>query len=222
MKQEPGKKVFFLFYGLFLAAGLYINLAYTQTRLFFWVNVHYSAFMDQFMELYTNVGDGVFCVALALIFLLFIGIRPGLAMLASFVLSGITVQILKRYFFTDHLRPWASFAHNDAIHLVKNFTPFTNNSFPSGHETTAFCMATLLVLIFPKIKPVTAVVLFVLTLLVAYSRIYLSQHYFLDVYVGSIVGALSSLLIYYYFYKRKYHRKRQFPWLDKPLLKVKR
>ena len=220
MKQEAGRRAFIVLYLIFLAAGLYLNIAYTQKELFFWVNTHYTKFLDIFMELYTNAGNGVFCILLSVIILLFIKIRPGLAMLASFSLSGIIVQVLKLFIFTDHQRPWAAFVATNPVHLVNNFTPFTNNSFPSGHEATAFCMATLLVLIIPRINPFISVLLFLLALLVAYSRIYLSQHYFIDVYVGSIVGALSSALIYYYFYKRKYKSKRRFPWLDRPLLRI--
>jgi membrane-associated phospholipid phosphatase len=42
-----------------------------------------------------------------------------------------------------------------------------------------------------------------LALTAAWSRIYLAQHFFIDVYVGSIIGTCSSLLLYMVFEQRK-------------------
>jgi membrane-associated phospholipid phosphatase len=36
---------------------------------------------------------------------------------------------------------------------------------------------------------------FILALLVGYSRIYLGHHFFKDVYVGSIIGFITSLIV---------------------------
>jgi len=220
MKQETGSRIFFILYFIFLALGLFLNITCTQKEIFFWVNTHYTKFLDDFMELYTNAGDGIFCLVLAVLFILFVKIRHGLALAGTYALSGIVVQVLKRFIFTEHQRPWAAYVTTEPVHLVNNFTPFTNNSFPSGHEATAFCMATLFIFIWPKMSPWIQTLLFILALLVAYSRIYLSQHYFIDIYAGSIVGVLSSMLIYYYFYKRKYNSAGRFAWLDRPLLRI--
>ena len=46
------------------------------------------------------------------------------------------------------------------------------------------------------------------------SRIYLWQHYFIDTYIGSLIGTISAMLIYAYFYREKMTNRR---WLDKPL-----
>ena len=42
-----------------------------------------------------------------------------------------------------------------------------------------------------------------LGLVAAWSRIYLAQHFFIDVYVGSIIGTTTSLLLYVIFEQKK-------------------
>jgi len=41
---------------------------------------------------------------------------------------------------------------------------------------------------------------FILALFAAYIRVYLSQHWLIDIYVGSIIGVSFSLLFYVFFY----------------------
>lgn len=209
--------IFFGGYILFLLFGLYLNLQYTQKQLFFFVNRHHTTFLDYFMRAWTNVGDGV--TAIVLFFLLgFLKVRYAIVGLLSYAISGLLAQVMKRYVFPDSPRPWREWAA-DNLYMIKGFTPYSNNSFPSGHTTTAFCMATLLTLFFKDKK--LGWLWLLLALLVAYSRIYLAQHHFRDVYWGSILGTLSSIAIYYYFYLPKHKFNRQPTWFDRPLHKIK-
>jgi membrane-associated phospholipid phosphatase len=209
--------LFFIGYFLFLLIGAYLNLHYTQKQLFFFVNRHYNVFWDYFMEYYTYAGDGVFCVIVCIL-LGFIRIRYAIMGLLGYAIEGIFVQILKLEFYDDRQRPWREWT-NDHMHLIKNFVPYVNNSFPSGHTATAFLLATLLVLIFAKLR--LGWLWFSLAITVAYARIYLAQHHFVDVYWGSIVGFVSAIIIYAYFYSPKRKFNRQQTWLDRPLLKLK-
>ena len=209
---------FLLPYGLLLLAGTYINVAFTQKEIFFWVNSLHTPFQDTFCRYYTYVGDGLFCVVVSVL----LALRKrldGLAMLLSYALSGISVQIMKQLVFTHYQRPWKIWAGTGEIYLVPGFKPYQNNSFPSGHTTTAFCMFLMLTIISRK-KNIGPVFLF-LALLVAYSRIYLSQHLFMDVYAGSMLGVLFTIGIYYYFYIRNQPLNRPGNWLNKPLFNIK-
>jgi len=214
--------IFFWFYLVFLLVGLVINFMFSQKQIFFWVNTRYSHTLDSIMPYCTDIGNGFFCVAIAILALFIINIRLGLAIFASYALEGIAVQVLKQAIFTGRPRPWAQYADNHAVHLVPDFIPYSNNSFPSGHTATAFCMAALFVLLYPKMNRIWQVLIFIISASVAYSRIYLSQHYFVDIYVGSIVGVLSSMLVYYYFYRYKYNSNRRYPWLDRTLVTKKK
>ena len=67
-------------------------------------------------------------------------------------------------------------------------------SFPSGHTTGAFALATLLTLRYPK--PEVYIPAFAWAGLVGYGRIYFGLHYPSDVLAGALIGAGSSYLIY--------------------------
>ncbi len=69
-------------------------------------------------------------------------------------------------------------------------------SFPSGHTTGAFALATLLTLQYPK--PEVYVPAFVWAGLVGYGRVYLGLHYPSDVVAGALIGAGSAYLVYKY------------------------
>ncbi|MBS1563115.1 MAG: phosphatase PAP2 family protein, partial [Bacteroidetes bacterium] len=68
------------------------------------------------------------------------------------------------------------------------------NSFPSGHTTSAFALATILAL--HATKKGWGVFFLLLAVGVAYSRIYLGQHFLPDVTMGAILGTVSGLLVY--------------------------
>ena len=67
-------------------------------------------------------------------------------------------------------------------------------SFPSGHTTGAFALATLLTLRYPK--PEVYIPAFVWAGLIGYGRIYFGLHYPSDVLAGALIGAASSYLVY--------------------------
>ncbi len=76
--------------------------------------------------------------------------------------------------------------------LGKSFCP-TSYSFPSGHSTIIFSAITAIFLKFKKKKFLT---LYLLALLVAYSRIALNVHTFHDIIGGALVGIACSFIIY--------------------------
>ncbi|MGA7160703.1 MAG: phosphatase PAP2 family protein [Bacteroidota bacterium] len=67
-------------------------------------------------------------------------------------------------------------------------------SFPSGHSTGVFALATLLTLRYPK--PEVYIPAFAWAGLVGYGRVYFGLHYPSDVLAGALIGAGSAYLVY--------------------------
>ena len=83
---------------------------------------------------------------------------------------------------------------NNVLHKVEGVELLKGNSFPSGHTTSIFSICCLLTLLFSKNK--LGPIFIIIASFTAYSRVYLSQHFFEDVFVGSIVGCVGTLVIY--------------------------
>ena len=82
------------------------------------------------------------------------------------------------------------------VFRYKNDLTFTDPySFPSGHTSTAFSLATSLTLRYPD-KAVLITGLYLYACSVSLGRIYLGVHYPTDVLGGMIIGSGSAILIY--------------------------
>ena len=117
--------------------------------------------------------------------------------IAGYILSGVPVQILKSY--TDAPRPALFLKGINYDHFVDGVTLHNYNSFPSGHTASAFALAVILA-IYLKNKRVGLLLLF-LAAMVGYSRIYLSQHFMEDVFIGSLIGVLTGVAAYFFLEK---------------------
>ena len=104
------------------------------------------------------------------------------------------VLFLKRVAFPDMQRPVAQM-DNSLLHFVEGVDVQTLYSFPSGHTATAFAMAITLSLLIKHRG--LSVLLITLAVLVGYSRIYLLQHFLIDVTAGAFVGIITSFTVYY-------------------------
>ena len=80
------------------------------------------------------------------------------------------------------------------LHYVDGLYINILNSFPSGHATQAFALFTFAALITPFKKYQLLILL--VAILVAVSRIYLLQHFFQDVLAGSFIGISVSTFIF--------------------------
>ena len=141
----------------------------------------------------------------ALLILLIFILKPkwiGIALISSYALEGVIVQVLKQYVFTNHLRPWKELLNaNINIHVIEGLSPFSNNSFPSGHTTAIVTFTFLLALIHPQ-KKYLSLVLALCAILISFSRIYLAQHWPEDVLFGITIGLTCASLNWYVFMKK--------------------
>jgi membrane-associated phospholipid phosphatase len=172
---------------------------------FLLLNTFHNKFLDQLFLSITFFGDGILAILVCLILFLFKKKHESLFLLISFVLSSILAQVLKNSF--HRLRP-VNFFHDYSYHkLIEGFTNSVYCSFPSGHTTTIFTLATMVVF-FTK-KRSYHILALTLAILVGYSRIYLGQHFLEDVIFGAIIGTSISLLIGSFFLKVNIKEERR-------------
>lgn len=106
-----------------------------------------------------------------------------------FAISTLLTQIPKQVFFPNITRPIASGIDPNQIHTVKGVAMHQLNSFPSGHTATAFTIFLLTVFLFKNNKLVLIGLIY--AMLCGYSRIYLGQHFPMDVGGGIIVAIIT-------------------------------
>ena len=191
----------FLFpYFLFLvAAGAVLLLSPNLKELHLQINRVHSVFFDTFFKYFTHLGDGYTVGVLALLILLFVELRSGVFIAVASIIDSFLIQFLKRSVFPDHFRPVHYFSGNEQWHTIAGVEQHSNFSFPSGHTAAAFCLYFSLALVVNRRW--ASLSFFVIALLVGLSRVYLSQHFLEDIYVGSIIGILVVMLCYPLFYR---------------------
>ncbi len=202
-------RYFFILYAFFLIFGLIIQCQHSQADIFLFVNLHSYTFGDYFFPHWTSLGDGLFSVFIILFLLLFRNYKDALDSAIVFIVSSFIAQYIKNYIFPLNPRPQPFFLKlHENIHIIKGVEIHQYNSFPSGHSTSAFAVFCFLGLIWEKKQ--WGWLLFTIALSVAYSRMYLAQHFFIDIYAGSIIGVVCALFFYWIFENvkpRKWHEK---------------
>jgi membrane-associated phospholipid phosphatase len=177
-----------------LTASGFSLAVFSAKDIFFRLNTIHTLYLDTFFQNYTLLGDGVFSIAIFLILLL--AERTALAMqvITGYLFSGIISQALKRLIHAP--RPHAIIPNAEYPYFIDGITHAGMTSFPSGHTTSVFALATLLALNTHD-KRISLIYL-ITAIITGYSRIYLGQHFLADVVAGALIGVLSALLVYWY------------------------
>lgn len=174
---------------------------------FLFLNKDLGHWADFYFKYWTNLGDGIIWIPVVLLVYFFR--RKKLALLiAVFLISTVFTQLFKYYIFPAEPRPVKAISDISLIHTVTGVEMHTIYSFPSGHTATAFCLFLMAALLISG--PGVLYVGFAYAALVGYSRIYLGQHFPLDVGGGMLIAILSvylSQLIQIKWDKRSLHKK---------------
>ena len=175
-------------------------------------NSYYSTFFDFVFYILTHSVEFWGCLFIYILVALFKSYKYALIGLLTYASSGLVTQILKRNVFSEFKRPTVNI---DNLRLIPEYFYYdqaSNFSFPSGHTTVAFSLFLFLTLIVKNRR--WGILFGILACLVAYSRVYLSQHYFIDIFAGSIIGTIVTLLSFYGFNKINFGK-----WGEKRILK---
>lgn len=190
---------FGILYTIFLIVGGIILITTNKRDFFYLMNGYYSSISDELFAWITWLGHGsVFIIAIIITgFKKYSNIMLGLF---CFLLSSGLAQFLKKVVFSGTLRPSKYFENDAGLHFVEGVKLHSYHSFPSGHAASAFSLAVFLTLISRNAR--WGLLWGLLALITAYSRVYLSQHFFEDIYVGSMVGVFSSVIIFILFERK--------------------
>ena len=133
--------------------------------------------------------------------LLFYKYRATLMIMVSGTFAAIVTHLFKWLY--NEPRPKTFFAENfpdTVLPMVNGVQIYVWQSFPSGHSTAAFSFFLCLALMTKNKLLQFACCL--TAILVAYSRIYLQQHFALDVFAGAVIGGLSATLCYIFIFNK--------------------
>lgn len=119
----------------------------------------------------------------------------------SAALGALAVQLLKHIAFPAVARPSMFLHAMPGLPLVEGVELHSYLSFPSGHSTSAFALCLALSVVAGR--PRVAAGLALAAWLMAYSRVYLSQHFTEDILAGAMLGSLASAVVYLFLYKGK-------------------
>ena len=205
MKQLIRNNAVFIALSLILLGVLGLALLYIpKGELHLLLNEYHTPARDIFYRYYTHVAEWfpyVICVAL----LLFGRIGDGVFASAAMLLSALFTQVVKHIVVAPRPLTWFGEHMPDVqLPLVEGVDVHAIYSFPSGHTTSFFALAFVLSIVATKrlsrfslaLSSTLQAILVVLAALGGYSRIYLCQHFALDVFAGALVGTLITPLCY--------------------------
>ena len=165
----------------------------------------HTRFLDVVIPTFTNLVDWLpYLVVLLLLFY-----RAGWAtfLASNLLLSTLIVQPIKHILCAPRPLTWfAENMPNISLPLVEGVRMNYWLSFPSGHTTTFFVLFfSLSIILYAeniKGKNILSFLCFLCASFGAYTRIYLSQHFALDIFAGILIAVCSTLVLYFFLVKR--------------------
>ena len=161
--------------------------------------------LDTIVPIITNLVDWLPYVVVVLLLFYRAGWATFLA--SNLLLSTVIVQPIKHIVHAP--RPLTWFAENMpdvTLPLVEGVRINHWLSFPSGHTTTFFVLFYSLSIILCAENVTGKMILSFLCFLCAsfgaYTRIYLSQHFALDIFAGILITVFSTLILYFFLVKK--------------------
>ena len=177
---------------LSLALSLFtMSLVWGKNEAFLYLNTNLGLFADKVFEYSSYLAEGWIWIPY---FIVLVGLykKDKAFILMNFLISTLFTQFAKNFIFTTAMRPMASGLDATQIHTVPGVEIHTFNSFPSGHTATAFTLFILTTYLFPNKYALSIGIIY--AIVCGYSRIYLAQHFPLDL-AGGIFVALLTLPI---------------------------
>jgi undecaprenyl-diphosphatase len=143
------------------------------------------------MIMMTRLGDGWLWYSIGLILLVFGGCQKFLAIGAATAAAAAGIFLFRTLKHASRRKRPCEIEP----HCWASILPPDKYSFPSGHSITSFAIALAIGMFYPDLQ----IVLLVVALLIASSRIILGMHFLSDVLAGSAIGILLGYFSYHVF-----------------------
>jgi len=197
---SPAVKAFLGIFIFYEVAGWLFVSTFERLDQLLLINGSHSDFADIAFQALTSIAEVVLPI-LFLIYLFRFKKEYALPYVYSYALSTGLIQVLKHWVFTDALRPLAYFASSGLKwHMIPGLLISEFNSMPSGHTGAAFFMFFWVAVLLQRFH--WGLIAGFLAVGVAYSRVYLFQHFPIDTLVGAFIGVGASALFYYLNYAK--------------------
>ncbi|MFT5725329.1 MAG: membrane-associated phospholipid phosphatase [Bacteroidia bacterium] len=207
------RRLLFTTWLICFTVGVVIALITEKGDTILYLNNWYNSFTVPVFSFFTRMGEAAGFLVPFLYFLIFKPVKFQLGHLLVGLTTLILVYFFKHVVYPDSIRPIVFFEQLN-IDLL-NRSDITLNrkfSFPSGHTAAGFAYFFYAALCADK--RVFTMVFFSTALLIGVSRIFLAQHFVLDVLAGSTLGVAIATVVYFYvIYKSSFSS----PFLDKKL-----
>ncbi len=142
--------------------------------------------LDRAMQIITEFGNGIVTMGIALALFFLVNRQLSYEFIFGTLVLWLIVELIK--VLVRRSRP---FAKLPGVRVVGSRA--RGKSFPSGHTSQAFYMATIFVQYF-QVHTATLVLFYTAALLVGVTRMYLGMHYPRDVLAGAILGTCWGLV----------------------------
>lgn len=161
----------------------------------------------------TWLGDGVLLAILALVLLFFVSVQKGALLAIIGVAQALIAALFKQVIFNGWPRPSVFLADRPDLIWVEGVALYGYNSFPSGHTLTAFSLAAFIVLMWPRRRYVIPLLSY--AWFIAFTRVYLGQHFLQDVVFGAALGLAVTAAVVFLL-------RKKFPlWNHKGLISIR-
>ena len=164
----------------------------------------HTPFLDTIIPFFTNLVDWL--PYLIVVLLLFYRAGWSTFLASNLLLTTLIVQPIKHIVHAPRPLTWfAEYMPDITLPLVEGVRMNHWLSFPSGHTATFFalffCVSIILCAENIKGKYILSFLCFLCASFGADTRIYLSQHFALDIFAGILIAVCSTLILYFFLVK---------------------